>query len=59
MCCIEEGSSPEFWQLLREVKWACMSRPRFMLLLCFDIGIMFSNFHVYGMLLLFNAMLYM
>ena len=33
--------------------------PMFMLLLYFGMGITFANFHVCGMILLFNAMLYM
>ena len=51
---MEEGSSPEFWQLM-----GLYEVPMFISLLGFGIGILFPNFHVCRKMLLFSAMLYM
>ena len=53
--CTEEGSSPVFFQLLRDM--GLYEVPLSMSLLGFGMGTMLANFHMCGIMLVFNRLL--
>ena len=52
---MEEGTSPEFLQLLRKVIWSIRSTH----ICVFVFGIMLANFHMWGIMFLLRAVVYM